>query len=369
MKLKLDKSVLEGAANDLVKVIAQRNSMPILSDILCEVRDGMLTMTASDTEVMATTSIRLLECDGEGRFAVLAMRLPQALGPLPEQQLTINVDTEQGQMQIMHERGETFFPIDNADEYPFIKEDSDTTAVTLNAMALREALRVSQWATALDELRKQMCGVYLNTVPEGMDVVATDGKCLVRYRLLGETAPCSVILPKKVVKILMSILYDGDATIEIGTKTAVITTNDYRLVFTQIDARYPNYNSVIPNDTTLEAEMNRAEAISSIRCVSPFCDTSLGMLKVSLENGKMKVSGNDTLFACGATGNAAVQYQGEATAIGLHGSLLLNILTNIPSEELRVRMTDPQHPLIIEPKIQPAGCDILTMVMPMRMDT
>ena len=368
MKLKVNKTVLEGAATDLARVIAQKNSMPILADILCEVHDGEMRMTANDTEIMLSTSVRLEECDGNGTFAVLAMRLTQALSPLPDQTLTITIDNDQKQMRIQHSRGETFFPIDDAAEYPFILKDSQDKAVTLNAVAVKEALRVTQWATALDELRKQMTGVYLNTVPEGLDVVATDGKCLVRYRLNDLTEQCSVILPKKVVKILLSILVDGEMTLLIGNKTACITADGYQLTFVQIDARYPNYNAVIPKQTILEAELNRTEAMSSIRCVMPFSDVQLGLLKVSLEDGKMNVAGNDMNFACGATGNASVLFQGEATSIGLHGGLLLNTLNNIPSEQLRIRMTDSQHPLIIEPNQQPAGCDILAMVMPMRLD-
>lgn len=368
MKLLINKSVIETAATDLARVIAQRNAIPILADIMCEVHGDTMTMTANDAEVMLKTTVPLEQSDGDGCFCVLAMRLTQALAPLPNQTLTITIDNDQNQMHIRHSRGETFFPIDNHNEYPTLADDANSNPVALDATALCNALKVTQWATALDELRKQLCGVYLNTVPEGLDVVATDGKCLVRYRLSDITQQVSVIIPKKVVKILLSILGDGGVTLTVGSKTGRISTARYTLTFLQIDARYPNYESVIPKEAPLTAELNRVEAISSIRCVMPFSDTTLGMLRVSLEDGKMNVSGQDTMFACGAEGNASVQYQEQNISIGLHGGLLLNTLTNIPAEQLRLRMTDAQHPLVIEPLEQPQGCNIMMMVMPMRLD-
>ena len=119
MKIIVSKSAIDGAVKNLSKVINKRNALPILGDILCEVKDQKMVMTGSDSEVIIITSIPLDMQDGEGKFCVGAKHLKDALSQLQEQPVTISVNTDSDmRLTIHHQTGEIFFPADSPDEYP-----------------------------------------------------------------------------------------------------------------------------------------------------------------------------------------------------------------------------------------------------------
>ena len=116
MQLTVKKSAIESAAKILSKVIVTNNPLPILADILCEVSDNQMKMTASDSEIDITATVELETMEGDGRFCVNADNLIDGLAQLPEQTITIIATTESdNRFTIRHDSGETFFPIESAD--------------------------------------------------------------------------------------------------------------------------------------------------------------------------------------------------------------------------------------------------------------
>ena len=166
MKLIVKKSSLEVCVKNLVRVINTKNALPILGDILFDVNETAKTarLTASDSEVTLSTEVILDECEGGGRFCVGATTLAAMLAEVSEQPVTITATTESDQkFTITYAQGSAFCPLENADEYPMPQTEAYNEKLDgLKADYLRDALKRSMWATANDDLRPVMNGMYFD---------------------------------------------------------------------------------------------------------------------------------------------------------------------------------------------------------------
>jgi DNA polymerase-3 subunit beta len=371
MKLIVSKAAIEGAANMLSKVINAKNALPILGDIMCEVKDQEMRMTASDSEVTMSTTITLETAEGEGRFCVSAEKLKDALSQLAEQPVTILATTESDMMfRLQHSTGETFFPLENADEYPLpMAEKYNETLDDVQGQWIIDALKRTLWATANDDLRPVMNGVYFGLDEGYLDIVASDGHVLVksRYSVIDKVKVnrCgSFIMPKKVAKILSEVT-TTNAKLEWNERWAHVGVGLCDITFRLIEGKYPNYNSIIPDNQPLMAVVPRALMVSAIRKVLPFTNTSSMMLCMNFETNLLTLSGDDYDFSQGATDKITVEYAGEPIAIGAKGSGLLTLFAKLSGQEVDVHMTDPSRAIVITPSEQPEDCEILMLTMPM----
>ena len=379
MKLIVSSTALAEAAKNLCRVINAKNALPILGDILCEVneQDRTLQLTASDSEIWATTSLQLQECEGEGRFCVEATRLQEAVGELSEQPVTITATTESDNVfTLTHETGDAHFPIDNADEYPAQPELKDIATVWMPWGEVMAALNACQWATANDDLRPIMNGVYFNFTKDFADITASDGHVLMRYRQAKDYG-CegSFIMPRKVAKLLPAMMAGEDkedeANILWNDRQGCVESDRLTLTFRLIEGRYPNYQSVIPEDHPYEADVLRGSLLNAVRKVSPFANDSSQLLRCEFERERLTLQGEDYDFSVGASDRIYADCNVTApVTIGLKASTLASMLTKLPYVQLAVRFSDPSRAVTFEEKPEEGReskqlGSILGLMMPM----
>ena len=209
MRFTLSSSALSSKLSALSKVINSKNALPILGDFLFDIQGQELKLTASDSENTMRTSVILTESDGDGRFAIGNHDLLEAVKGFSEQPITFDVNFEQSIVKISYQNGLFSLPIENADEYPIPQtvSDSANTIVIPNAI-LAENINRSVFATAQDELRPVMNGIYFDLTPDCLAVVASDGHKLVRNKIYSvkSDTPASFILPKKPANLLRNML-------------------------------------------------------------------------------------------------------------------------------------------------------------------
>lgn len=378
MKIIVQKSSLEDTVKNLCKVINQKNALPILGDILFDVNEKakIVRLTASDAEVIMTREISLSECEGGGKFCVDATRLKDALGGLSEQPVTILATTESDQrFTIQHASGETYFPLEGADEYPMPTEEKyNETMDGLRGEWLRDAMKRSLWATADDDLRPVMNGVSFALVDGNLDIVASDGHVLVKsqYHIEVDEKRCgSFIIPRKVAKILGDIAEEGDFIgIEWNGYWAHIDLLEMDITFRLVDGKYPNYNAIIPKNQPLCAMVDRSRLLNGLNKVIPFTTDNQGakMVRMHFEGEELKMSGEDYDFSTGATDSMAIDYEGDTIEIGVSGSRLKTVLQKIGGQEVCISMRDYSHAIIIEPGEQEDAYDVLMLAMPMMLN-
>lgn len=370
MRFTLSSSALNSRLQTLSKVINSKNSLQILDSFLFDIQDKQLNITASDSENVMRTSVQLDECDGESKFAVPNRTILDAVKELPEQPLTFDVDMNNFTIQIQYQNGVYNFTAQNAAEYPETQAIPDgATVITMNAGTLNDNINRSLFATAQDELRPVMNGIYFDLTSDSLSIVASDGHKLVRnknFNLKSET-PASFILPKKPAMLLRNVLIkdEGDAVIKFDAKNAEIHYAGGSLSCRLIEGRYPNYNSVIPQNNPNQLTVDRKGLLGALRRVLPFASESSQLIRLHLEAGKLELSSEDVDFATSAKESIVCDYSGQTMSIGFKGSSLTEILTNLESEDVTIQLADPSRAGVIVPVTQPEGEDILMLIMPM----
>lgn len=371
MRFTVSSSALSSKLNMLAKVIGSKNSLPILDCFLFQVANGEMSITASDSDNVIKSTLALTDHDGEGEFCVPNRVILDALKELPEQPLHFDVDTagEAVAIKIVYQNGLYNFTGQSAEEYPRTQSMNDAcTTVSLPTEMLINNISRSLFATANDELRPVMNGIYFDLTADALAIVASDGHKLVRSKnfTIKSESPSAFNLPKKPASLLKNILSkDGDdAIIKFDDRSAEIQFTDGVMRCRLIDGRYPNYNSVIPNNPN-EVTVDRRGLQSALRRVLPFASESSQLIRFHIESGRFEVSSEDIDFSTSAKEQLSCEYNGSPISVGFKGSSLMEILSNLTSDNIIIQLADPSRAGIIVPAEQPENEDILMLIMPM----
>lgn len=370
MRFTVSSSALSSKLNMLAKVIGSKNSLPILDCFLFQVANGEMSITASDSDNVIKSTLALTDHDGEGEFCVPNRVILDALKELPEQPLHFDVDAagEAVAIKIVYQNGLYNFTGQSAEEYPRTQSMNDAcTTVSLPTEMLINNISRSLFATASDELRPVMNGIYFDLTADALAIVASDGHKLVRSKnfTIKSESPSAFNLPKKPASLLKNILSkDGDAIIKFDDRSAEIQFTDGVMRCRLIDGRYPNYNSVIPNNPN-EVTVDRRGLQSALRRVLPFASESSQLIRFHIESGRFEVSSEDIDFSTSAKEQLSCEYNGSPISIGFKGSSLMEILSNLTSDNIIIQLADPSRAGIIVPAEQPENEDILMLIMPM----
>lgn len=224
------------------------------------------------------------------------------------------------------------------------------------------------FATAQEQLRPVMNGLYFDITPEYTSIVASDGCKLVRNRCLTvkNEAPAAFILPKKPATLLKNVLSKdgGNVVIKFNDRNAAISFADGELICRLIEGRYPNYNSVIPKDNPNHLRIDRKTFLGALRRVMPFASESSELVKCKVDTGQIEISSEDIDFATSAVETMTCEYDGRPMAIGFKGPVLSDILNNLDCEEVVLELADPSRAGVVVPAEQPEQEEVLMLIMP-----
>jgi DNA polymerase-3 subunit beta len=370
MRFTVSSTALSSRLVALSRVINSKNSLPILGDFLFEVADGRLNLTASDSEVVMKTSIEVNDADSNGRFCVGNHDLLEAVKGISEQPITFDVNLGENKASISYQNGMFSLPVENADDFPQAQQVGESaTTITISTQMLAENINRSIFATAQDELRPVMNGLYFDLTADCLAVVASDGHKLVRNKIytVKSEQPASFILPKKPASLLKNVLVKngGDVVIRFDERNAEINYEDGQLVCRLIEGRYPNYNSVIPQNNPNQLTVDRLGLLSALRRVQPFSNDSSNLIRFHVENGTLQLDAEDYDFSKTATERMVCDYNGMPMSIGFKGSSFIEILSNFECEQVIIQLADPSRAGLVIPSEQPENQDVLMLMMPM----
>ncbi len=370
MRFTVSSTALSSKLNALSRVINSKNSLPILADFLFDIQDNVLYLTASDSENVMKTQLELTESDGNIRFAIANHDLLEAVKGFSEQPITFDVNQQGNIVKINYQNGLFSLPIENADEYPQTQPISDqANIITISSNLLAENINRTLFATAQDELRPVMNGIYFDLTPECLAIVASDGHKLVRNKIftVQSEQPASFILPKKPAALLKNLLQKdgGDVEIRFDERNAQISFSDGQIICRLIEGRYPNYNSVIPQGNPNILTIDRIGLLSALRRVQPFANDSSNLIRFHVENGILQLDAEDFDFSKTATERMSCDYNGNTMSIGFKGSSFIEILSNFECQEVIIKLADPSRAGLVLPSEQPENQDVLMLMMPM----
>lgn len=372
MKFVISSSELLSHLLAIGRVISSKNTLPILDNFLFRLKGNDLEITASDLETTLTTKLSVENANESGSIALPARILSDTLKEFAEQPLTfdINVDTmavviisENGQFNIVGQKGLDYPQI------PALKEEKKAS-LQMNPEVLLQGIAKTLFATADDELRPVMNGIFMELSPDNINFVASDAHKLVRYGRSDAKAEqeASFILPKKPASLLKSILpkEENQVNIEFDDKNAFFTLSDFKLVCRLVEGNYPSYNSVIPKDNPHKLTIDRIELYNSLKRISVFSNQASNLVKLQLTGNQITISAQDIDFSISAHERLNCQYEGEDMEIGFKSVFLIEILANLSSQEVVIELSDPSRAGIMLPlEKENEDEDVLMLLMPM----
>lgn len=354
------------------KVISSKSTMPILDNFLFRISENSLTITASDLESTLITHMELDNMEGEGIIAVPAKLLTDTLKEFPEQPLTFQMDTDTYGIEIFSDNGKFSIVGQNGDDFPelpAIKEES-ASSVNVNHKVLQKGIEKTLFATADDELRPVMNGIFVEISSDYMSFVASDAHKLVRYRRKDATSEfdSSFILPKKPAALLKNLLpkEDFDVKLEFDDKNAVFTLTNYTLICRLVEGNYPSYNSVIPSNNPNKMIIDRLAFYNTVKRVSVFSNQASNLIKLNISDNLLVVSAQDIDFSISAVERLNCEYEGDEMEIGFKSTFLQEILTNLSGSDVKMELSDPTRAgLLLPAETDDEDEDVLMLLMPM----
>lgn len=373
MKFVVSSTALLSHLQAISKVINSKNTLPILDCFLLELYGSTLTLTAADSETRMVTSLEVNEAEGSGNFAVNAKNLLDPLKELPEQPLTFEINNDNLETFIYFHNGKYNFIGQSGEDYPQPKELKETAiSLTIEPQILFSGINRTLFASADDELRPVMNGVYFDITPDDLTFVASDGHKLVRCKTLAAkgTERASFILPKKPANLLKALLPKEADTVEIkfDENNAYIKMASYTMTCRFIEGRYPNYNSVIPQNNTNKVNLDRLAFLNALKRVSVFSNQASNLIRLQLSDKNIIVSAQDIDFSTAAEETIPCEYAGTTMNIGFKSSFLIEILNNIPSSDISLELSDPSRAGLIIPVENEENEDLLMLLMPMMLN-
>ncbi len=346
--------------------------LPILENFLFEIKDGNLTISATDLQTSMTTSLTV-EAKENGRIAIPSRILLDTLKSLPEQPIAFSIDDSTFAIEINAGDGKYKLSGENGEDFPKIPVVENASSVNLPASVLAEAINKTIFAVSNDELRPAMTGVYCQLSTSSLTFVATDAHKLVRYRRKDAkaAATASFILPKKALNLLKSALpsEDVNVSVEYNSTSAFFKFGNINLVCRLIDERYPDYEAVIPQNNPNKLTIDRQSFLSSLSRVAIYANKTTHQVRLKITGSELNISSEDIDFANEAHERLSCQYDGEDIEIGFNARFLIEMLKNLNCEEVMLEMSTPNRAGLLLPQAGDENEDVLMLVMPVMLNS
>ena len=371
MKFVVSSTELLKHLNAISRVISSKNTLPILDNFLLKLEGTTLMITASDLETTLITKIELENSEEDGLIAIQAKIMLDTLKEFPEQPLTFSIDPETLAVEILSANGKFSIVGHNGEDFPVLPKLSDNHhEISLPHDLLLTGINKTLFATADDELRPVMNGIYIELSPENITFVASDAHKLVRYKRsdVKYNDVASFILPKKPASLLKNLLprEDSDVKLEFDEKNAFFSLSGFKMVCRLVEGKYPAYNSVIPLNNPNEMIADRVEFYTSLKRVSVFANQASSLVRLKLTPTELIVSAQDIDYAHSAVETIKCEYDGQPMEIGFKSTFLVEILSNLSSEDVKMKLSDPSRAGLLLPAEKEIDYeDVLMLLMPM----
>jgi len=371
MKFIVNSNYLLKQLSNINGVITTNPVVPILENFLFEIDKANLTVTASDLQTSMITELNV-ESKEKGNIAVPARILLDTLKNLPDQPVTFSVDESTYSIEISSDNGRYKLSGENATDFPKVPSVSNDFSASVSSEVLSKALSNTIFATSSDELRPAMTGVYVNLSEKNTTFVATDGHRLVRYRRTDVKSENgnAIIIPRKALNLLKATLpsENTDVSIDFNLSNAFFRFGSIRMICRLIDERFPDYENVIPSSSTIKMTISRTDFLSSLKRISIYANKTTHQVRLKITGSELQVSAEDLDFSNEANERLSCEHEGEDIEIGFNAKFLIEMLSNIDTEQIRLNMSAANKAGVILPADKSKEEDILMLVMPVMLN-
>jgi DNA polymerase-3 subunit beta len=365
MKFSAPREAIFKPLQAVIGVVERRQTMPILSNLLLVVRDGVLSVTATDLEVELVAE-GAVETAAIGETTVPGRKLHDIVRALPDG-ARVEVALTGDRLSVKAGRSRFTLSTLAAADFPTIEDIAAKDTLELSAAALRELLQRTHFSMAQQDVRYYLNGLLLETEGKTLRGVATDGHRLALAELGLETAtarPEQVIVPRKGVLELNRLLPgEGSVKVTLGASHVRAQFDGLRLTSKLIDGRFPDYGRVIPKNPPNVLIADRSLLRQALQRAAILSNEKYRGVRLQLEGNSVVIQANNPEQE-EAVETVEVEYAGEALEIGFNVNYLLDALAAVEGEQVSLAVTDADASCLIT---QPGHDEAKFVVMPMRL--
>jgi DNA polymerase III subunit beta len=363
--LKLNRETILKPLQSVTGIVERRHTLPILSNVLLEIKDESLTIVATDLEIQVSATSAISKAK-EYSVTVSAKKLLDILRTLPENE-TITLENVDSRLKVSS--GSSRFNLQTlpAEDFPRLAEPQSISAkISLKQKELKKLLALVQFSMAQQDIRYYLNGLLFLVEGSLITAVATDGHRL-SLASLGMTQAherVEVILPRKAVQEMVKLLTDNDESVEIELlhSQVKVSFSNVTLVSKIVDGKFPDYKKVVPTTYVKTFDIDRLRLLQALQRAAILSNEKFrgvrwilapGMLTVVCSNSEQEEAREEL----------PVEYNGEAIDIGFNITYLLDVLNNVESEKVTCAFGDANSSTLVT---IPNSPDFKYVVMPMR---
>ena len=368
MKFKIER---ENILNGLRKIrgIAEKSAVvPTASNLVIEAEEGKIIVRATNFEVGIITE-HIAKVQKKGKAIIDAKKAFEIFKELPSGESQIE-KKENGWIEISHEKNILFNMSGVAEEdFPKVEIEEKVDFSEVYAKGILELIRSTIYATSCDRTRGALMGILVEKGEGTVRMVATDGHRLAlaeREILKGESFDLkkSVVIPERgareIKRMVEEMGEEEKVGIGFGEKNVVLKKEGEVLLIRLIDADFPNYSKVIPEESKKTVVLKRVELVESLRRVELVADEETKAVKISFKDGRAEISSRKIGFG-DAREEMDVDYKGDPIDVGMNGKYIMDILNALDDEEVVFGIKDEKNPMTVKGKGRE---NVLAVIMP-----
>lgn len=364
--LKATQEKVLSALQAVAGIVERRHTLPILANVLIRKNGGQVELTTSDLEIQVRTSAELGGDSGNFATTVGARKLIDILRSMPADQ-TVTLSAAQNKLTL--QGGKSRFTLQTlpADDFPLVQEAADFGPMfSVPQKTLKSLINQVHFAMAVHDIRYYLNGILFVAEGKNLTLVATDGHrlALAQATLDVEIPKQEVILPRKTVLELQRLLKDEDTDIEMrfAGNQAKFVFSGMEFVSKLVEGKFPDYNRVIPKAHKNAVVLGRAPLLASLQRAAILTSEKFKGVRINIEPGLLRIASSNAEQE-EAKEEIEIDYNGDTIEIGFNVTYLIDALTNMSQEMVKVELQDTNSSALIT---VPEQTGFKYVVMPMR---
>lgn len=373
MAFRVRVEVLREALSRILPIVPSRSLYPITQNILLYQTGDTLELRATDLEINIRTVVSIVPEEGDAlRLALPPKPLMDLLKGFAEDEV-ITASQSDTLLRLFSPYGSYEFGGISADEFPSFPQVENMGGVTFPVELLDQVISQTAFAASKDDARLALTGIYFDFQETHTNFVATDAHTLVRLKRddIRLTEAPKLLLPVRALQALQQALKDfasGDTITLYPTEGQALFHHPMLdMVCRLIDARYPDYQSVIPQQPPYSARISTEAFKRALKRLIVLSDKTSNLVRFSFEGNTLTLHTEDPMQSRSGKETLPCEYEGPDFRIAFRGSVIGGVIDHISSPEFIMRMEAPGRVVVIEPDPQTPPSEALFLAMPLIM--
>ena len=365
MKIIIKREDLKRAVTSVVGVVDKKQTMPILGHILMENEDNNLKLTATNLEVQITSCAKTIKIDSFESVAVSGRKFYEIIRSLDSKDVDLTIAN--GQLVIKTNNSSYKISKLPGNDFPLFDITDSAETFNINQEKLLTLFNKTHFSMAQQDVRFYLNGLLLETEPNKIKAIATDGHRLAASEMVLDKKQINntaSIVPRKAIQELIRLLDNKDAVrAEIGPNSICFTFNNLIFISKLIDGKFPDYNRVIPTNTEINIHLNSQAFKSSLQRVSILANEKFKGIRLETTGDSLDLSSTNPEQE-EANETIPLQEKVKKIVVGFNVSYLIDAVSSCDGNEVCLSLNDENSSALIT---SPEDKDTKYVVMPMRL--